>query len=176
MLLPGWLIASLVSVGCGVLLWAGLEKARNRRPLASTLAALGVSPGLAGVASLVVPAAELGTVALVAAGGSRYLSGLLFIALGTGFAVAGALSRLTGRRVACACFGATASELGWRQLAALPLWTITGWAAIRLPDYAVRDRLVVLVAGSLAIMVLRAVPAIRAGVAARADRRGLAGG
>lgn len=174
--LPGWEIASPVTIGCAVLMWAGLEKARDRRPLASTLAGLGASPGLAGIVSLAVPAAELGTVAVVVAGGLRYLSGWVFIALGVGFAAAGALSKLTDRQVACACFGSTATVLGWRQLAALPLWMITGLAAMRLPGYTIRDRLAVLATGLVAITVLRAVPAIRGGLAARADRRGLAGG
>jgi hypothetical protein len=172
---PAWVIACLVTAGGGVLLWAGLEKARNRRPLAATLTGLGVPPPLAGLASVAVPAAELGTVANVIAGGPRAVSGWLLIALGAGFAAAATLSRLTGRRVECACFGSTASELGWRQVAALPLWVLTGSAAMRLPTYSLQDRLAVFAGGTLAIMALRAIPVMRAGVEARADRRAAAG-
>lgn len=175
MLLPGWAAASAVTAACAVLLWAGLEKARDRRPLASTLAGLGVSRRLADIGSIAVPAAELATVAIIIAGGPRYLGGTFLIVLGASFAAAGALSKLTRRQVTCACFGSTASELGWRQPAALPLWLITGWAVTRLPNVAVRDRLAFLAIGSVAITVLRAVAAVRSGMAARADRRAMAG-
>jgi hypothetical protein len=161
---------TLVVAGTAVLTWSGLEKIRDRSPLISTAAGLGLPQGLAVIAGTVVPIAELGTVATVVAGAPRYLSACLFAALGITFASSAVWSMLTGRVVACACFGASARKLGWFQVGTLPLWLLAGWAMTRLPSSGFDERGGIFAGGMFALAVVRAVPAIRLGIEARADR------
>jgi methylamine utilization protein MauE len=173
--MPAWLSAVLVIAGCAVLTWAGLEKARDRRPLAATIVALGLPPGLAAAGATLVPVAELATVLAVVAGAPPVVTFALFAALGTGFAAAAVRSLASGAPVACACFGSSGTALGWRQLAALPLWLVAGWATTALPVAGPADRLAIFASGMLVLVAARAVPAIRRGIAARGDRRAMAG-
>ena len=156
--------------GCAVLTWAGLEKIRDREPLTTTLVQLGAPVRAAAVAAVAVPLAELCTVALVAGGVRGYLPGSLFAALGAGFAGAAGWSLLSGRRVACACFGASARELGWPQLAALPLWLFAAWSAGRAPGAGERERLAILAGGLVVLTVVRSVPVLRDGITIRDER------
>jgi uncharacterized membrane protein YphA (DoxX/SURF4 family) len=171
--LPAWAIATPVIAGCGALLWAGLEKARNRTPLAQTAASLGLPPRLATATAILTPIAELGSVATIVAGVTRYVASGLLMSFGLVFAMAAAWSMITGRVVACACFGASRHKLGWRQLAALPLWGLAGLASLHLPNSTVRDRLAVLALGMPVLVALRALSALRHGAAARSDRRAI---
>jgi hypothetical protein len=173
--LAGVVTAAPVVAGCAVLLWSGLEKVRDRSPLAATVAGLGARPGLAAVAAVVVPVGELGTVTAVVAGAPSYVPALLFIALGGSFAAAAAWAMSTGRVVACACFGTPDRKLGWLQLAALPLWAIAGWAALELPRFTFRERAGSFAAGALVLAAVRAIPVMRASIDARGDRRAVAG-
>lgn len=160
----------VVVAGTAVLTWSGLEKLRDRSPLTSTAAGLGLPPGLAAIAATVVPGAELGTVATVVAGAPRYLSAGLFVALGITFASSAVWSMVTGRVVACACFGASARKLGWFQVGTLPLWLLAGWAMTQLPSSSLGERAGIFAGGTLVLAVARAVPAIRLGIESRADR------
>lgn len=172
---PGVFVGLVVAAG-GVVMWSGLEKARNRSPLTSTVVGLGAPRRLAAVIGVTVPCIELATVLSVVVGVTPYLSGALFVALGTSFAAAAAWSMVTRRRVACACFGAVGGRLGWHQFAALPLWLVAGWASVHLPATTPTQRLGALAAGMLVLTAARAVPALRQGLRARSDRYAVAGG
>jgi hypothetical protein len=174
--MPSWMAATLVVVACAVLTWAGLEKARDRRPLASTMRALGFPSGIATAAATIVPLAELGTVLAVLAGTPPAVPLVLFVALGVGLAGVATWSLATRRNVACACFGASERPLGWRQLVALPLWLAAGWSTTALPHSGVRQRLAIFCTGMLIFIAARAVQAIRRGIGARGDRRAMVGG
>jgi hypothetical protein len=166
----------LVLAGCAVLVWSGLEKLRDRSPLTSSLVALGFPRRLAGGVATACPVLELGTVATVGLGAPDYLSSGLFVALGTSFAAVAGWSLVTRRAVPCACFGRSGGTLGWRQLGALPIWLLVGWAALQLPATKPEQLLAVLAYGILVLAAARAIPAMRASVAARNDRRALVGG
>jgi hypothetical protein len=174
MQVPSGVFAVPVVLAAAVLLWAGLEKVRDRAPLATTLSGLGISPRLA----YGVPVVELGAVLALVGGAPPYLSGGLLALLGVSFAAAAAGSMLTGRGVACSCFGAGAADrrLGRPQLFALPLWLLAGWATFRLPDSTVEQRMAVFACVTFALAAVRAVPAVRGSVEARNTRRVLAGG
>jgi hypothetical protein len=161
---------TLVIAGTAVLTWSGLEKIRDRSPLISTATGLGLPRKYAVVAGTAVPVAELVTVATVVAGAPRYLSAALFAALGIVFASSAAWSMATGRKVACACFGASARKLGWFQVGALPLWLLAGWAMTGLPGSGFAERIGIFAAGMFALAVARAVPTMRLGIEARGDR------
>jgi hypothetical protein len=165
-----------VTAGCAVLAWAGLEKLRNPEPLTATVAELGLPVRAAALVALAVPAIELGTVVLVVAGTRGYLPAALFAALGAGFAGSAAWSMLSGRRVACSCFGAGDRDLGWPQLAALPAWLLAAWSAVELPVFSTRERLGALACGTVVIAAARAVPALRLGLTIRRERHARAGG
>lgn len=106
-----------------VLLWAGLEKARRPGSTASTLRELGVSHRWAGPAALSLVVVEL-VVALslvVRPGGTVSFVGVVL--LGTIFALAGLAGVRRDERIRCGCFGPGHDHvLGWKQVAALPLW------------------------------------------------------
>jgi hypothetical protein len=160
----------IVVAGTAVLTWSGLEKIRDRASLISTASGLGLPRGLAVIAGTAVPVAELGTVVAVVAGAPRYLPAALFAALGVTFAGSAVWSMLTGRDVACACFGSSARKLGWSQVWALPAWLLAGWAVTRLPGSGFDERIGIFAGGIFALALARAVPAIRLGIEARADR------
>lgn len=162
--------------GCVVLAWAGLEKARDREPLRTTVIGLGLSARLAAPAAVGVPALELGTVAAVVAGARGYLPAALFTILGVSFAASACWSMLSGRQVACACFGSVGGRLGRPQLAALPAWLLAAWSAVQLPASSGRERLTALACGTVVLALVRAVPALRLGITARDERRVRAGG
>jgi Methylamine utilisation protein MauE len=166
----------VAAAGCAVLAWAGLEKARNRVPLAQTLAALGVPRVAASAAAVAVPLAELAAAGIVIAGGPGVVPAVLFTVLGLGFAAAGAVSLASGETVACACFGSSERTLGWPQLVALPFWLLAAWSVAHMPAFGLRDRAVTFAGGIVLLAATRAVPALRAAAGARSDRRALLGG
>lgn len=174
--MPPWISAALVVAACAVLTWAGLEKARDRQPLASTIRALGLPSGTATAGATIVPLAELLTVLAILAGAPPVVPRVLLVALGVGFAAVAAWSLATRRNVACACFGASQRPLGWRQFVALPLWLAAAWSTGTLPHTGVRQRLVIFTTGMLALTAARAVQAVRRGIGARGDRRAMVGG
>jgi len=171
-----YLLAGPAVAGSLALGWSGLEKIRNRAPLEAAVTALGMPPASASVAAIVVPALELGTVAVLVAGLPAGLASALFGVLGVTFAFAGLRSLLTGRSIACACFGASQRKLGWPQLIALPLWLFAAWSALHLPSTTMTGRLAALACALVLGTALRAVSALRLGLEARRDRRAFAGG
>jgi hypothetical protein len=168
--------AVLAFAACAVLLWSGLEKLRNRAPLAQTVSALTGSPTFASRVAITVPSFELATVGVVVLGAPAYLASAMFVALGVTFATAGAWAWRTGRVIPCACFGSTAGRLGVRQVGAMPLWLLAAWATLHLGSFAVHERLAALTWGIVGLGAARAIPAMRGLIAARHDRRALAGG
>lgn len=174
--IPSGVFAVPVTTGCIVLLWSGLEKVRNSSALAETISELGIPSRISGTSARLVAVTELATVAAMVAGVPSVVPSLLFIVLGSGFAATAAWSLLTGRKVSCACFGSSHGRLGWPQVAAYPMWLVTGWATVRLPGSTFRERIAALVCAMLVLTALRAIPAIRRAGELRTIRRALAGG
>ncbi|GAA1704935.1 MauE/DoxX family redox-associated membrane protein [Fodinicola feengrottensis] len=116
-----------------VLLYAATQKLAAPRPFRQTLQALRV-PFAAAVA-IVVPLVEIAAAIglTVAPGGSA----ALVAALGFAFAGAAVVAMSRGERIRCACYGSTGdATLGWRQLAALPLWLVVALDSFLAPDHA----------------------------------------
>jgi hypothetical protein len=172
----GLIYTATAIVASGVLFWAGLEKIRDRAPLTATLGGLGVPERLADVSARLVPVAELATVALVVADMSRLASGVMFALLGGGFAIAALWSVVSGRQVACACFGSAGHDLGWTQLAALPLWLFAAWAAGHLPNFSGQERVEAFACGATVLTAAMGVAALRLGLTVRAERHARAEG
>jgi hypothetical protein len=172
----GTLAAIATAAGCAALTWAGLEKARATSTLASSLVAMGFRPGLARNAARLLPALELVTVISVLADLPSYVPATLFCMLGATFAFAALWSMLTGRRVRCACFGASERALGWPQLAALPGWLLVGWCCGHLPASTFRQRLELLALGLLLLGAARSRSVVKGWDSARSDRRAAVGG
>jgi hypothetical protein len=154
-------------------MWAALEKARNPSAMAQTAGSLGVPERLQSAAAVLVPACEIGAVAAIVDGIPRQAAAGLLMSFGFVFAAAALFSMATGRRVACACFGVSSHNLGWRQILALPLWGMAGVAALYLPDSTVRTRTMILAFSMLFLAALRSGPTLREGMAARGDRRAI---
>jgi hypothetical protein len=170
------LSAVLAFAACAVLLWSGLEKLRNRAPLIETVTALTRSPRFAARVAIGLPSLEVTTVGVVVLGAPAYLAAVMVLALGVTFAIAGAWAWSTGQAISCSCFGNTAGRLGLRQVGALPLWLSAAWATLHLGGFSVRERLAVITCEVVGLAAARAVPAMRGYIAARHDRRALAGG
>ena len=164
---------SLVFAACLALTWAGLEKARTRRPLVAALRALDVKH--ATLLATAVPIFELSVVAAALAGFSLVAS-LLLLVLAVGFTSAGASALLMRKTIQCACFGVSEREtLGWHQIAAFPVWLAVAWAAHDAPMLSAMERLSVFVVALLALVALQGVRCARAFTQARGDRRATAG-
>ncbi len=82
----------------------------------------------------------------------------------------------TRTAVPCACFGASERQLGWGQVAALPLWLAAAWSVTVMPAFSVRVRLESALVILVLLTAIRGWTAIRLGRAARSDRRAMAGG
>lgn len=158
-----------------VLLWAGLEKARDLASVASAIAQLGMRASRAGPVAAFLAAGEIGlALGLIFGPGSAVtLAGVLGLA--SVFAIAGATALLRGRRIRCSCFGPYGTgTLGMSQVAAFPLW-LGGVALLWLeargesPDAMWAASLLAAVA--LTMAALRAVSALKAARRARGDRR-----
>lgn len=171
-----WVVAGPAVAGSLVLAWSGLEKIRDRAPLKEAATSLGAPAALAAIAAIVLPALELGTVVALVVGLPLDVPSALFALLGATFAAAALRSIMTGRVIACACFGASKRTLGWPQLLALPLWLLAAWSVLRLPSTSMTGRLAALACAVMLLTALRAVSALRFGLEARSDRRAFAGG
>lgn len=115
-----------------VLSYAATQKLAAPRPFRQTLDALRI-PFPAAVA-IGVPLVEIAAAVglTVAPGGSA----VLVVVLGLAFAGAAVLAMSRGERIRCACYGKDSdATLGWRQLAALPLWL-----AVALDSFLAADR------------------------------------
>lgn len=168
------LATTVAMVGAALLLWAGLEKARDPGATASTLEQLGVPAAVAAGAAGLVVAAELAVgIALVFRPDALPTQGGV-IALAAAFGLAGLLALHRGEQIRCTCFGpGRRGYLGRNQLAALVPWV--GMAAfLHVADVAPpspSEGASILAAVALAMTVLRLVPMFGAWREARGDRR-----
>ncbi len=149
--------SATVLAASAVLIWSGLEKLRNPSPLAATLSQLGMPRYPARIVAVLVPFCELGTVTCLVARASSYVTAFLLAMLGLSFTAAAIISKLTGKAVPCACFGASQRKLGWPQMLALPLWLFSAWATLHIiPSVSPRERLVSLACTIVVLSGLRA--------------------
>jgi hypothetical protein len=157
-----------------VLLWAGLEKARDQASVASTMARLGLRASSARPAAALLAAAEVATaLGLIFRPGSiATVAGV--VGLAGAFGIAGLIALRRNERIPCTCFGLHGDgSLGMSQVAAFPFWL--GGAALlwlegpaRSPDLPPAALLALV---GLTMAALRAVHAFRAAHEARGDRR-----
>jgi hypothetical protein len=157
-----------------VLLWAGLEKARNLSSAASALAQLGVPATSVRAAAALLAALEAAVALglIFRPGAVATLAGVLGLA--GAFAIAGVIALRRNALIRCGCFGPYGdASLGMNQVAALPLW-LGGVALLWLqppgesPEAGSASLLAV---AGLAMAALRAANALKAARHARDDRR-----
>lgn len=164
-----------LAVGTAIVYYAALSKLWNPSPLRAMLGALDVPAPQVRVFAAAIVGIELTAVGLVVAGVSRALIAATFVTLGAAFAVAGIRALSLNRVIPCACFGRPGAALGWRQVAASPLWVVVAFAATEMPSFSPSCRGLALTAGTAALAGLRSVDGLRGWRDARNDRRALAG-
>jgi hypothetical protein len=163
----------VVAVSASILLWAGLEKARDPGALASTLRHLGLPATVARGAGLVI-AAELGVgLAIVFRPDSLLTQGGVVL-LAVAFALAGLLALRRDEPIRCTCFGpGSLGYLGVSQIVALVPWVgaavVLDAADVVRPSPSEGASMLAMVA--LAITGLRLVTVLDVSREARADRR-----
>jgi hypothetical protein len=165
-----------VAAAAVVLLWSGAAKIVAVYPLTRTLSELGMPPDLARAVAVVVPLCEIATVAFIVAGAASAIVAFFLAMLGISFAIAAGMTKLTGKAVRCSCFGISERKLGWPQLAALPLWLFSAWAALKIPQLDLNERLAIFLSMVLVLTALRARGTLAQAAGARSDRRGSMGG
>ncbi len=157
-----------------VLLWAGLEKARNLSSAASAMAQLGVPATGARAAAALLAAVEVAVaLGLVFRPGSvATLAGVLGLA--GAFAVAGLIALRRNAQIRCGCFGPYGdASLGMNQVAALPFW-LGGVALLWLEgpgESPQAESASLLAMAGLAMAAVRAANALKVARHARDDRR-----
>ena len=156
-----------------VLLWAGLEKARNLTPTAATLQVLGFPRRLARPAAIFVTAAELTVAIAVLFSPDSALTHISIVLLAGLFALAGLIAMGLDERVRCSCFGPGGKGyLGAAQLIALIPW-VAGAVILRLGTRDIPPLPVsaaYFAATSLAIAAARGIRVWKASLEARGDR------
>lgn len=156
-----------------VLLWAGLEKVRNTKPIAATVRGLGAPPGLSLPIAALVAGVEILLAVLVVFRPDHILTQAGVVALAVLFAIAGVIAISSGKSISCSCFGVGGSgRLGRSQLLALPLW-IAGAGLLRYggAEAPPLETAASYFAGiSLAIAGIQGIRLIRSQVEARKDR------
>jgi hypothetical protein len=167
------LATTVALAGALVLLWAGLEKARDPGSPSSTLRALGVPSRVAALGVLVIPAELAVGVALVFRPDSAWTQGGVLVLAGA-FALAGLLALRRDVRVHCACFGTgRGGYLGAHQVVALVPWiasvAVVNAADLEHPSPSQASTLLAGVALTMAGVRLAAV--LRPWHEARSDRR-----
>jgi hypothetical protein len=157
----------------GVLLWAGLEKARDPRATASTIRSLGARKA-ARPAAVVLAGVEIALGFCLVFTPHSSATQLGVTALAATFALAGSIALSREEPIRCSCFGAGGNGyLGWNQVLAFPVW-LGGAAALRLwmpeapPPHVSATGLAAL---ALGIAGARALQVARARDGARGDRR-----
>ena len=167
------LATTVALVGAFVLLWAGLEKARDPGAPASTLRALGVPPRLAALGVLVIPTELAIGVALVFRPDSAWTQGGVLVLAGA-FAFAGLLALRRDEQIRCACFASgRGGYLGANQVLGLVAW-ITGVVIVNVAnaDQPAASQASALLAGVAVTMAgVHLVPVVGAWHEARGDRR-----
>jgi hypothetical protein len=110
------LVLGVRGVLAAALAVAAVAKVRDRRHARAAMASFGVPERLVGMASIAVPATELGAAALLASPAPRPGAALALVLL-TGFTVGVAANLAGGRRPDCHCFGnLTTGPIGRRTL------------------------------------------------------------
>ena len=161
-------------LGASILLWAGLEKARDPGSTVSTLRELGAPTALARVGGFVLILAELViAVGLVFWPDSVWIQAGVVVLAGA-FAVAGLLALRRGELIRCSCFGsARRGYLGANQIKALVPW-LGGVAILRVAEVEAPSpsRGAAMLCGiALTMACVRLVPVLGAWREARGDRR-----
>lgn len=160
-------------VGASILLWAGLEKARDPGSTVSTIRQLGVPARLAKAAGLVIAAELTVALGLVFRPDSAVTLGGVVLLAGA-FALAGLLALRRDEPVRCGCFGSgRGGYLGRNQVLALVPW-VGGAAFLYVVDLAPPSpsRAAAMLAGvGLAMAAVRLLPLPGAWREARGDRR-----
>lgn len=159
-------------VGASILLWAGLEKARDPASTASTLRQLGAPARLANAAVLIIPAELAVALGLVFRPDSAVTLGGVVLLAGA-FALAGLLALRRDEPVRCSCFGSGwGGYLGRNQVLGLVPW-VGGAAFLHVVDLAAPSpsRGAAMLAGvGLTMAGVRLVPVLGAWREARGDR------
>jgi hypothetical protein len=167
------LATTIALMGASILLWAGLEKARDPGSTVSTLRQLGVPAPLAAVAALLILAELAIAVGLVFRPDSVWIQTGVVVLAGT-FAFAGWLALRRGELIRCSCFGSTRRHyLGANQIKALVPW-VAGVAILRVADVEAPSpsRGADMFLGiALTIAGVRLIPVLGAWREARGDRR-----
>lgn len=167
------LATAVAAVGASILLWAGLEKAREPGATVSMLRHLGVPPILARAAGLVIVVEFTLGLGLVFRPDSLVTQGGVVV-LGAAFALAGLLALRRDEPIRCTCFGpGRHGYLGVAQIAALVPWVgaaaILNAADLSRPSPSEAASILAVVA--LAMTGLRLIPVLGASWEARGDRR-----
>lgn len=166
--------ATLIALmGASILLWAGLEKARDPGSTVSTLRQLGVPAGPARASWLLIPAELAVGLGLVFRPDAVWIQ-LGVVVLAGAFAIAGLIALRRGVQIHCACFGSTRrGYLGTNQIIALVPW-VGGAAILRVADVeppSLSRGSTMLAGVALTMAGVRLVPLLGAWREARGDRR-----
>ncbi len=157
----------------GVLLWAGLEKARNPASISSTITELGVPRRVARPAAIFLIVTEISIGVLVLFQPSSVVVQMGIVMLALLFAFAGLIVWMRGKRIQCGCFGAGArGYLGLRQTLNLVPWCI-GAAILKMgpPEgQALSESAALFASVALVIAAWRGYAVLRAQHEARGDR------
>ena len=167
---------TIALAGASILLWAGLEKARDPGSTVSTLRQLGVPTPLARLGGVLILAELAIGVGLVFRPDSVWIQAGVVVLAGA-FACAGLLAVRRGELIRCSCFGSTRrGYLGANQIRALVPW-LGGAAILRVADVEApsSSRGAALLSGlALTIAAARLVSVLGAWRVARGDRRAAA--
>ena len=168
-------LATIVALSmAGVLLWAGLEKARSPAAAVSTLQSLGVAERSARPWVRLLAAVEVAlALGLVFRPHAPWTTSGVAV-LAALFAAAGVAALRRDGPIPCNCFGPLGrGRLGWDQVLALPCW-LAGCAVVALGvdgAPAVHEATRALAAVALVLAGLRTIALARSWREARADRR-----
>lgn len=113
---------SLAVTMAGLLLWAGLEKARAPAAAATTLRRLGLRSPLDRLAAVLLAATEIATGLALVVVPESVATQAAVAALALAFAAAGAVALARRERIPCSCLGSGAGTLGSRQVVTLGPW------------------------------------------------------
>ncbi|MBO3741484.1 MauE/DoxX family redox-associated membrane protein [Actinoplanes flavus] len=126
--MPPLLDAAVRFVAAAVLLYSAGQKLVAPKVMRQTLQGLRLpAPG---VLNFVLIAVELTTAILLLTAPRSLVTTAMVVGLGSSFAGAALLAMTRGEVVRCACLGrGTESNLGWMQIALLPVWLSVAWVA-----------------------------------------------
>jgi len=151
------------SFAAGTFFWAGAWKLAAPRSIQATLEILGL-PGGAGLAASLGAVEIIAAVTMIVLPGS-WVPAALIIALAGIFGSAAVVALRRRLQVDCACFGPLASgELGWRQIALVPLWILVAASLLTIAPALPEDRpeiVGVILAAVIAVALVILVPLYR---------------